>query len=221
MSFRAPATNPLPPPTGPIILATRNAHKLREVREILRGAGYEGDVRGLDEYPDAPEAAETGATFADNAAAKAVAVARHTGLLTVADDSGLEVDALGGQPGVRSNRFAGPNADDGARIAKLLGMMRDAAGTPTGDSVSVKRTARFRCAAAIATPAGEVTVVEGTVEGRIADAPRGKGGFGYDPVFIPRGYRRTMAQLSPAEKNRISHRGRALEAMKERLEKLL
>lgn len=204
MSFRAPARNPLPPPTGPIILATRNPHKLREVREILREAGYEGDVRGLDEYPDAPEVEETGATFADNAAAKAVAVARHTGLIAIADDSGLEVDALGGQPGVRSNRFAGPGADDGARIAKLLGMMRD---LPAN-----KRAARFRCAAAIATPAGEVAIVEGVVEGKIAQAPRGEGGFGYDPVLIPRGYRRTMAQLSPAEKNRVSHRARAFRA---------
>jgi XTP/dITP diphosphohydrolase len=174
------------------------------VREILREAGYEGDVRGLDEYPDAPEVEETGATFADNAAAKAVAVARHTGLIAIADDSGLEVDALGGQPGVRSNRFAGPGADDGARIAKLLGMMRD---LPAN-----KRAARFRCAAAIATPAGEVAIVEGVVEGKIAQAPRGEGGFGYDPVLIPRGYRRTMAQLSPAEKNRVSHRARAFRA---------
>jgi XTP/dITP diphosphohydrolase len=188
----------------PIILATRNPHKLREVRQILRAAGWDFDLRGLDQYPDAPDVPETAATFADNAVAKAVAVAKHTGLVTVADDSGLEVDALGGRPGVMSNRFAGPGADDAARIGKLLGMMRGVA--------RAKRTARFRCAAAVAAPAGDVTVVEGVAEGWIAESPRGERGFGYDPAFVPRRHRRTFAQMTPAEKNRISHRGHAFRA---------
>ena len=187
-----------------IILATRNPYKLREVRQILRAAGWDLDLRGLDDYPDAPEAPETGATFADNAAAKAKATAEHTGLIAIADDSGLEVDALGGQPGILSNRFAGPGADDAARIAKLLAMMR---GVPEAE-----RAARFRCAAAIAAPGEDVVAVEGVCEGTIASAPRGEGGFGYDPVFVPRGRGRTMAELTTAEKNRISHRGRAFRA---------
>lgn len=188
----------------PIILATRNPHKLREVRQILHAAGWDFDLRGLDQYPDALDVPETAATFADNAVAKAVAVAKHTGLVTVADDSGLEVDALGGRPGVMSNRFAGPGANDAARIGKLLGMM--------GGVARAQRTARFRCAAAIATPAGQVAVVEGVAEGWIAESPRGERGFGYDPVFVPRRHRRTFAQMTPAEKNRISHRGQAFRA---------
>jgi XTP/dITP diphosphohydrolase len=189
---------------GPVVLATRNPHKLREVRHIFAAAGCDIDLRGLDEYPDAPETAETGSTFAQNAAAKAQTAAAATGLPAIADDSGLEVDALGGRPGIESNRFAGPEADDATRVAKLLGMMRD---LPPD-----RRTARFRCAAAIASPGGEVTIVEGVSEGHIAEAPRGESGFGYDPVFIPRGEQRTFAEMTAAEKNRISHRGRAFRA---------
>jgi len=188
-------------PIGPIVLATRNPHKLREVRQSLAAAGYDIDLRGLDEYPQAPETPETGTTFAENATAKAKAAAAATGLTAIADDSGLEVDALGGRPGIESNRFAGAGADDAARIAKLLGMMRD---VPADE-----RAARFRCAAAIAAPTGEVTVVEGVSEGRIADTPRGQGGFGYDPVFVPRDEERTFAEMTAEEKNRVSHRGRA------------
>jgi len=196
-------------PIGPIVLATRNPHKLREVRQIFAGGGWDIEVRGLEEFPNVPETPETGATFADNAAAKARAAARETGLIAVADDSGLEVDALGGRPGIESNRFAGPAADDAARIAKLLGMMRDVP--------PPQRTARFRCAAAMASPAGEVTVVEGVCEGIVADAPRGGSGFGYDPVFIPAGHDRTLAEMSAEEKNRISHRGQAFRAAAELL----
>ena len=192
---------------GRIVLATRNAHKLREVRRIFADGGWDIELRGLEEFPQVPEIPETGATFADNAAAKARAAAQATGLTAVADDSGLEVDALGGRPGIESNRFAGPGADDAARIAKLLGMMRD---IPPS-----RRSARFRCAAAIASPAGEVAVVEGVCEGMIADAPRGEGGFGYDPVFIPAGESRTLAEMTSAEKNRISHRGQAFRAAAE------
>jgi len=191
-------------PIPPIVLATRNAHKLREVRQILAEAGWDLDLRGLDEFADVPETAETGATFAENASAKAQAAAQATGLIATADDSGLEVDALEGKPGIESSRFAGPNADDSARIAKLLGMM--------GDVPAPQRTARFRCAAAIAGPDGEVSVVEGVLEGMIATAPRGEHGFGYDPIFVPIGEMRTLAEMSPEEKNRISHRGRAFRA---------
>jgi XTP/dITP diphosphohydrolase len=189
---------------GPIVLATRNPHKLREVRQIFADGGWDIELRGLNELPDVPETPETGATFAENAAAKARAAAQATGLTAVADDSGLEVDALGGRPGIESNRFAGPGADDAARIAKLLGMMQ---GVP-----QQQRTARFRCAAAVASPTGEVIVVEGVCEGMIADAPRGGGGFGYDPVFIPARHDRTLAEMSADEKNRISHRGQAFRA---------
>jgi XTP/dITP diphosphohydrolase len=197
----------------PIVLATRNQHKLREVRQILAQAGYDIDLRGLDQYPDVPEIPETGSTFVENASAKAQAAADATGLIAVADDSGLEVDALDGRPGIESNRFAGPDADDAARIAKLLGMMRDVR--------PEQRTARFRCAAAIATPKGKVTVVEGACEGTIAEAPRGESGFGYDPIFVPRGHERTMAELSAEEKNRISHRGRAFRAAGEVLARMI
>lgn len=192
------------PQIGPIVLATRNAHKLREVRQILAAGGWSVDLRGLDEFPDAPDTPETGTTFAENAVAKAQAAAFATGLIALADDSGLEVDALGGRPGIESNRFAGPDADDAARIAKLLGLMQDVP--------DAQRAARFRCAAAVATPGGEVTVVEGVCEGTISDSPRGDSGFGYDPVFVPLGHNRTFAEMSAEEKNRLSHRGRAFRA---------
>lgn len=200
-----------------ILLATRNQHKLREAREIFRAAGVGRDqsrpyeLRGLDDYPDAPEVAEDHETFAENARAKAAAIAQHTGCLTIADDSGLEVDALGGAPGVQSSRFAGP--DDAARIAKLLDLMR---GVPRA-----KRTARFRCAVVIVSPDGECTVVEGVCEGRITEAPRGEKGFGYDPVFVPRGCRRTFAQMTAAEKNRRSHRGQAFRAAAQVLARMM
>jgi XTP/dITP diphosphohydrolase len=190
-----------------VVLATRNAHKLREVRQIFASAEAAIDLRGLDEFPDVPETPETGATFAENASAKATAAAQATGLIAIADDSGLAVDALEGRPGIESSRFAGPGADDAARIAKLLGMMRDIP--------AEKRTARFRCAAAIAAPNGELSVVEGVLEGMIAKAPRGEHGFGYDPVFVPLGETRTLAEMSADEKNRISHRGRAFRAAAE------
>lgn len=200
------------PTLAPIVLATRNPHKLREVRQIMTAAGCDVDLRGLDQYPDLPEMPETGATFAENATAKAQAAAERTGRIAVADDSGLEVDALGGKPGVESNRFAGPGADDAARIAKLLRLMEGVAPS--------KRTARFRCAAAVATPAGEVAVVEGVLEGAISEAPRGGSGFGYDPVFVPVGAGRTLAEMTAPEKNRISHRGQAFRAAAEMLARI-
>lgn len=187
-----------------LVIATKNEGKAREIREILADLPYE--VVSLKDYPDAPEVEETGTTFADNAILKAEAYAKYTGELTLADDSGLEVDALGGAPGVYSSRFA---PTDPERIAKLLELMRDVP--------DEKRTARFRCVIAIAEPGGKVTTREGTVEGVIAHEPRGNKGFGYDPVFYVTELKKGFAELDSAEKNAISHRGRALNKMKELL----
>ncbi len=172
-----------------------------EFRRLLAGSGFE---------PIAPadlglhlEVPEDGATYAQNAAAKALAFARAGQCLALADDSGLEVDALDGRPGVHSARYGGPGLDDRARAALLL---RELEGVPAG-----QRAARFRAVVAVATPAGEVSLFEGVHEGAIAFAPRGSGGFGYDPIFLVDGHR-TDAELGPAEKDRLSHRGRAVRA---------
>lgn len=193
-----------------LVLATRNPGKIRELSALLAPLGYE--VASLTDYPGAPEVAEDGATFAENAVKKAVAVARYTGHLALADDSGLEVDYLGGAPGVLSARFAGEHGNDRANNEKLLGLL---AGVPPE-----KRTARFRCVMAIATPAGEVWTAEGSCEGLIAEAPRGEGGFGYDPLFYVPELGKTFAELEPEVKNRLSHRARALEQAKEILIRL-
>jgi XTP/dITP diphosphohydrolase len=183
--------------TQRLILATANAHKAGEMRELLAGCGWET----APAPPDAADVEETGETFAENARLKALAVAKATGFTALADDSGLAVDALGGRPGIRSKRWAGP--EDADRIARLLEALD---GVPPGE-----RGAHFVCAACIAGPEGVLWEGVGTVEGHIADAPRGEGGFGYDPVFLlPDG--RTMAELGPAEKNERSHRGRAMRA---------
>jgi XTP/dITP diphosphohydrolase len=182
-----------------LLLATNNPGKVRELREIFAGLPLEVAVPsqlGLD-----LEVEETGATFAENAILKATAFARASGLPALADDSGLEIDALGGDPGVHSKRYAGPDATDADRIALVL---RKLDGVPETD-----RTARFRCVMALATPTQIVGTVEGTCEGRIAFAPRGDNGFGYDPIFLLVERGRTMAELPSAEKNAISHRGRA------------
>lgn len=193
-----------------IVLATRNENKVRELAAML--AGLPIRLESIGSYPDAPDVEETGATFAENAVLKAKAAAQHTGLWAMADDSGLEVDALDGQPGVYSARFAGPGATDADNNEKLLKLMAD---VPDD-----RRTARFRCAIALAAPDGRIFVDEGTCEGRIARAPRGEGGFGYDPLFIVPELGRTFAELPAAEKDRISHRGRALTAVRRRLEDL-
>ncbi len=194
-----------------LLVATHNKGKLREYRELLRDLPvrlvYLDDV-GIHE--DVPE---TGSTFEENAIQKATACARLSGLLTLADDSGLEVDALGGAPGVHSKRYAGPDASDEDRIRKLLTELK---GVPPE-----KRTARFRCVIAVATPEGEVITAEGTVEGVIATEPRGHHGFGYDPVFYLPDRGCTMAELPPEEKNRISHRARAAQAIKASLLELI
>jgi XTP/dITP diphosphohydrolase len=187
-----------------LVLATRNAHKVREIGQIL-GGGF--SLRSLADFEGAPEVPEEGMTFETNAVQKATAVARALGLPAMADDSGLEVDALDGAPGVRSARFAGERATDEENNAKLLGLM---AGLP-----EERRSARFRCVIAVAWPDGRVRTAEGVCEGRIAKAPRGAGGFGYDPLFVPEGHGQTFAELGEEVKNRISHRARALRRAKE------
>jgi len=193
-----------------LVVATRNRNKLAEIRALL--ADLPVRVMGLDAFPGAPEVEETGATFADNARLKALAAARHTGEWAMADDSGLEVDALDGRPGVFSARFGGPGATDADNNRLLLALLKD---VPPEE-----RRARFRCAIAIASPSGETWVDEGVCEGLIADRPRGDGGFGYDPLFIVPELGRTFAELDPEEKNRRSHRARALALARARLVRL-
>lgn len=187
--------------TARLVLATRNLHKVVELREILADAGVRVELVGMEAFPEVAEVPETGATFAENALIKARAVAAATGLPAVADDSGLCVDALNGMPGVLSARWAGSHGDDAANLALVLDQVAD---VPDD-----RRGAHFACAAALVLPDGEERVAEGALRGVLERAPRGDGGFGYDPVLRPDGESRTTAQLSPAEKNAISHRGRA------------
>ena len=192
-----------------LILATHNQGKLRELRELLRGQipGLDVDTDVLDAGAiDAPDVAETGVTFAENARLKAHAVARFSGALAIADDSGLAVDVLGGAPGIFSARWAGSHGDDKANLALLLAQLSDIA--------EEHRGARFVCAAALAGPDGTLDVVEeGTLEGVLLHEPRGDGGFGYDPILQPAGMDRSCAELSSEEKNAISHRGNAFRAL--------
>ena len=189
-----------------LLLATRNPGKLTELRARVRGL----DVLSLDDVAPMPEVEETEETLEGNARLKAVAGARGTGLWTVADDSGLFVDALGGAPGVRSARYSpGSDAD---RVRALLQLMDD---VPDDE-----RGASFRCVLALASPDGELCPVEGVCRGRILRAPRGNGGFGYDPVFLVPELERTMAELSLEEKGRVSHRARALDALEPLLREL-
>ncbi len=189
-----------------VLLATRNAHKLAELRRILAGTGADLDLLGLDDVPAYDEAPETGATFAANALAKARDGARHTGLPTVADDSGLAVEALNGMPGVLSARWAGRHGDDPANLRLILDQLVDVPAR--------RRRAAFVCAAALVTPTGaEQVVVAGGSYGGFIAGPRGDGGFGYDPIFVADGQARSNAELSPEEKDAISHRGAALRAL--------
>jgi XTP/dITP diphosphohydrolase len=192
-----------------LLLATRNAGKLSELRELLDRAGPGVELLSLAEVPGAPVVEETGSTFAENAVLKARAIAASSALPTLADDSGLEVDALGGEPGLHSARYAGVGASDADRIRLLLARLE---GVPPA-----RRTARFRCAAALALPGrlDAPEVREGVCEGRILDGPRGAGGFGYDPVFFAFELGKTFAEAGAEEKNRVSHRARALLAMEE------
>ena len=193
-----------------VVLATRNAHKVAELNRILDDAGFTGELVGLDEFPGAPDVAETGLTFADNALLKARAIAEYTGLPAVADDSGLTVDALNGMPGILSARWAGKHGDDRANLDLVLGQLADAS----------MRGGAFVCVAAFVVPdgaggkrvAGEWTTT-GVLPGRITREPRGANGFGYDPIFVPAGLDKTTAELAPEEKDAISHRGRAFRAI--------
>ena len=184
-----------------ILLASRNAKKLAELRRILAPL-TDVEVVGLDAVPAFPEAPETGATFEENALAKARDAVAATGLPTIAEDSGLAVDALNGMPGVLSARWSGKHGDDLANLDLVLAQLTD---VPDD-----RRGAAFVCAAALITPAGQETVVRGEWPGTITRTSRGTNGFGYDPIFIPEGDTRTSAELDPAEKDSHSHRGRAL-----------
>ncbi len=181
-----------------IVLATRNKGKIKEFQEILKD--YPVDLKGLDDFGPTPEAIEDGETFDDNAYKKAIFAAKVLGLPAISDDSGLTVEALDGRPGVYSARYAGENATDQDNIAKLLAEM---------DGIS-NRKAAFECVISIAVPSGPALTYEGRCEGEIAPEPQGKGGFGYDPVFYYPDLGKTFAQATMAEKNTVSHRGKAL-----------
>jgi XTP/dITP diphosphohydrolase len=192
---------------GDLILATRSAHKSREFRELL---GDDFNISDLSSYPAIEMPDETGATFAENAILKAITVSKDRQLqnwFVVADDSGLEVDALGGAPGIYSARYAGEPASDGANIDKLLRELGNVA----------TRSARFRCVIALARAGNVLGTFEGLVEGEIVDPPRGTGGFGYDPVFQPVGFQKTFAEVASESKNRISHRANAITRLRKAL----
>ena len=189
------------PEPSELLVATHNAGKVRELARLL--ADLPLRLRLLSEFGGIPEAVESGATFAENAALKATHYCARSGLLTLSDDSGLVVDALGGRPGVYSARYAGPGATYAERMRRLLGELAAA-----GDS---ERSARFVCVIAVADPStGEVKTFEGVCEGRIAREPRGTQGFGYDPLFVPEGHAQTFGELPDEIKRDISHRARAL-----------
>lgn len=183
-----------------LVLATGNKGKLKEMRHLLDQSGFE--VLGLEDFEGLPEVVEDGDTFDANARKKAQTIADLTGYLTLADDSGLVVEALDGQPGVHSARYAGEPSDDGANNRKLLGALE---GVP-----QEKRKAAFHCSMALCIPSGDCSFFSGRVEGVILEEARGEGGFGYDPLFLVREYGKTMAELPIEVKNRISHRGQAL-----------
>jgi XTP/dITP diphosphohydrolase len=192
-------------PSGRLVLATWNPHKVAELRRTLHTAGLTVTLSGLEEFPGAPDVAETGLTFGENALLKARAIAAFTGLPSVADDSGLCVDVLNGMPGIFSARWSGRHGDDQANLDLVLAQISDIADPHRG--------AHFTCAAALALPGGPERVVEGRLDGRLTTSPRGAGGFGYDPIFVPEGSDLTTAEMPPAAKDAISHRGRAFRAL--------
>ncbi|MFF5763496.1 RdgB/HAM1 family non-canonical purine NTP pyrophosphatase [Streptomyces tanashiensis] len=196
-----------------LILATRNAGKITELHAILADAGLDLELVGADAYPDVPDVKETGVTFAENALLKAHALARATGLPAVADDSGLCVDVLNGAPGIFSARWAGTHGDDRANLNLLLAQLSDIDDT--------HRAAHFACAAALALPDGTERVVEGRMEGTLRHTPAGTNGFGYDPILQPEGHEVTCAELTPQQKNAISHRGKAFRALVPVVQELL
>lgn len=188
-----------------IVVASANPKKAAELAELLGAL----DVQVLARPPEVPDVVEDADTFEGNARLKAVALAAATGEVALADDSGLEVDALGGEPGVRSARYAGESASDADNVARVLAELERLGSLDPG-----ARTARFRCVLVLRGPDGSELVTSGAVEGHLLDSPRGDGGFGYDPIFVPaEGDGRTFAEMSSAEKQAISHRGRALRAL--------
>jgi len=191
-----------------LLLATSNQHKLEELRAILSDLPFK--LFSLQDLQVDMAVEETGATFAENAELKARAYAQASGMLTLADDSGLEIDALGGAPGIRSARYLGRETTYEERFRRILAQLN---GLPVD-----RRTARFRCAIALVDPSGSTRIVEGVIEGVIAAMPSGKNGFGYDPIFLVPELGKTLAELAPEQKNRISHRGRAAQAARILLE---
>jgi XTP/dITP diphosphohydrolase len=196
-----------------VLLATRNAKKLGELRRILAATGADVELVGLDDVPAYPETPETGLTFEENALLKARAGAAVTGLPTIADDSGITVDVLNGMPGVFSARWAGRHGDDEANLRLVLGQVADVPDEHMG--------AEFVCAAALAFPEGREYVTHGRQPGKLIREPRGEGGFGYDPIFVAVGNARTNAELTPQEKDAVSHRGQAMRALADILGKQL
>src|SRR4029077_637036 len=194
-----------------LVVATRNRHKTREIQHIL---GPEFNVRDLGAHPEVSEIRESGTSFEENAKLKALAVSKQLPALVIADDSGLEVDALGGAPGIYSARYAGANATDTDKIGKLLRELARVGATEEG------RRARFRCVVALARNGNLLGTFEGIVEGSIADEARGDSGFGYDPIFIPDGFEQTFGELPTEVKNTISHRAKAIRALAVRLRRL-
>ena len=194
-----------------LIVATRNTHKTREIEQIL---GSKLTVRDLTEHPEISEIMESGTSFEENAKLKAIAVSERLPGLVVADDSGLEVDPLGGAPGVHSARYAGADASPGKKIARLLDELAKI------DAKSNQRRARFRCVLAVARGGRVLATFEGVVEGKIAERPRGSHGFGYDPIFIPDGFEQTFAELPEEVKSNISHRAKAIRKFQADLPKL-
>ena len=192
-----------------IAIASRNQHKLRELARICADWPTAWVTVETGDPARFPDVEETGETYLDNALLKARAVAEALGIPAIADDSGIEVDALGGKPGPRSARYAGEHASD---EDNLLALMQAVRGVPRGG-----RTARYRCAAAIAWPGGEELHAEGVCDGELVPKPTGERGFGYDPIFVPNGWETTMAQLTAQQKDRISHRGRAFRGLRTHL----
>lgn len=188
-----------------LVLATANPGKLAELNRILTDGHAGVALAGLAEFPGAPDVAETGATFAENALLKARALAAFTGLAAVADDSGICCDALNGMPGVLSARWSGRHGDEARNMLLLIDQL--------GDIPDARRGAHFACAAALVLPSGHEHVTEGVLRGKVIREPRGTNGFGYDPVFLPDGYDQTTAEMAPARKDAISHRGRAFRAL--------
>jgi XTP/dITP diphosphohydrolase len=188
-----------------LVLATANQAKLAELTRILEAGHVDVELVSQATFPDAPDIRETGATFAENALLKARAIATFTGLPAVADDSGLCVDALNGMPGVLSARWSGGHGDDEANLRLVLGQLADVP--------EERRGAHFACTAALVLPSGREHVTQGIVEGRLIHEPRGHNGFGYDPIFVPDSAELTTAEMSATDKDRISHRGKALRAI--------